>query len=150
MLDANRALAEREWDRALELARRVVEEPDFSDPMVPLEEVGKDRIVGYAAVEAMLVHAQRGDVEAMEAVLATVRTHDFMRPNVYTEAAQRLIGVYEETGDVVAACSAMEDVVAERPDEAVFFSWYGYNTARMTVDQVCPLDAPEEGEAPDL
>jgi len=62
MLDANAALAERDWDRALELALRVVEEPDFSDSMVPLEEVGEDRIVGYAAVEAMLVRAERGDV----------------------------------------------------------------------------------------
>ena len=62
MLDANMALAEGDRDRALELALRVVKEPDFSDSMVPLEEVGEDRIVGYAAVEAMLVRAERGDV----------------------------------------------------------------------------------------
>jgi len=86
----------------------------------------------------------------MEGILAEARTHDFMKSNVYTEAAQRLIGVYQETGDVLTACSAMEDVVAVRPDKAVFFAWYGYNTARMTVDQVCPLDAPSEGDSPDL
>lgn len=150
MLDANTALADGDWDRALELARPVVEDPDFSEPMVPLEEVGKERIVSYAAVEAMLVHAKRGDVGAMEAVLAQARAHDFVVPNIYIEAAQRLIGVYEETGDVVASCAAMEDVVAERPEEAVFFEWYGYNTARMTVDQVCPFDDPQDGESPDL
>jgi len=150
MLDANSALADSDWDRALALARAVVQDPDFSDSMVPIEEVGKERIVSYTAVEAMLVHAQRGDVEAMEAVLAQARAHDFVVPNIYTEAAQRLIGVYEETGDVVAACAAMEDVVAERPDEAVFFEWYGYNTARITVDQICPLDEPQDGESPDL
>jgi hypothetical protein len=150
MLDANVALAEGNWERALELATQAVNRPDFEDSMAPVEEVDKRRIVSYAAVEAMLVHAQRGDGAMMEAVLEQARSHDHVEPNVYTEAAERLMGVYGETGDVVEACAAMEEVVAQRPDEAVFFQWYGYNTARMTVDQVCPLDAPVEGESPQL
>ena len=150
MLDANAALAEGNWDRALELATQAVENPLFEDLIAPEEEVRKPRIVGYAAVEAMLVYAHRGDVEQMEAVLAQAREHVFFQPNIYTEAAQRLIGAYQESGDVVRACAAMEDVVAQRPDEAVFFQWYGYNTARLTVDQICPLDEPTEGDSPQL
>ncbi|MFW6136211.1 MAG: tetratricopeptide repeat protein [Chloroflexota bacterium] len=150
MLDANAALGEGEWDRALELAERVVRNPDFEDAMVPVEEVDRRRIVSYVAVEAMLVHAHRGDVAQMEAVLNHVQGVDFVEPNVYTEAAEHLLDVYREAGDVVEACAAMEDVVAQRPDQAVFFQWYGYNTARITVDQICPLDPPTEGEAPQL
>ena len=150
MLDANVALAQGEWDRALELASRAVEAPDFEDSIAPVEEVDKRRIVSYAAIEAMLVHAHRGEVDKMEAVLEEAQGHAFMEPNVYTEAAQTLIDVYEEMGDAEEACAAMEDVVAERPDEAVFLQWYGYNTARMSLDQVCPLDEPTEGDSPEL
>jgi hypothetical protein len=150
MLDANTALAEGHWDRALELATQAVENPDFEDSMAPVEEVDKRRIVSYAAVEAMLVHAHRGDVAQMEAVLAQAQGHDFAAPNVYTEAAEQLIEIYRETGDTAEACSAMEDVVAQQPEEAIFFQWYGYNTARITVDQICPLDESTEGESPQL
>lgn len=150
MLDANAALAEARWEEALEMAQRAVEEPNFEDSMAPVEEVDKRRIVSYAAVEAMLVHAQRGDVEAMEALLEQVQGHAFMAPNVYAEAAETLLDVYRETEDALEACAAMEDVVAARVEEAVFFQWYGYNTTRMTVDEVCPLDAPREGESPEL
>jgi hypothetical protein len=127
-----------------------VSDPDFEETMAPVEEVDKRRIVSYAAVEAMLVYAHRGDVAKMEAMLDQARSHDFVQPNIYTEAAERLLQVYGDTGDVVAACSAMEDVVAAQPDEAVFFQWYGYGTTRMTVDRVCPLDPPVEGESPEL
>ncbi|MFW6135705.1 MAG: tetratricopeptide repeat protein [Chloroflexota bacterium] len=150
MLDANTALAERDWDRALELAERAVNNPDFEDSMVPVEEVDKRRIISYAAVEAMLVHAHRGATAEMQAVLDQVQGYDFVEPNVYTEAAERLLQVYRDTGDALEACRALEAVVAQQPDEALFFQWYGYNTTRITVDQICPLDPPTEGESPQL
>ncbi len=150
MLDANTALAEGSWARALELASEAVNDPDFTDSMVPVEEVNKENIISYAAVEAMLVHAHRADVAQMESVLDLVRGHDVAGSNVYTAAAERLLEVYGETGDTVVACQAMEEVVAQRPDEAVFFQWYGYNTTRLTVDQICPLDAPTAGSSTEL
>lgn len=150
MLDANAALTEGRWDRALELAMEAVNDPDFAGSMAPVEQVDKRRIISYAAVEAMLVHAQRGDVAQMGAVLEQVQGYDFVEPNIYTEAAEQLFEVYADTGDTVEACAAMEEVVARQPDEAAFFQWYGYNTTRMTVDQICPLDPPAEGESPEL
>lgn len=145
MLDANQALRDGDLDRALSLATQAVEEPSFEEPMGPVEEVDQRRIISFAAVEAMLVHALRDDVDGMEAVLSRAREHAVVMDNIYTDAAERLIEVYRETGDAVQACSAMEDVVAADPDEAVFFQWYGYGTERMTLDDVCPLDAPSEG-----
>ncbi len=150
MLDANTALAQDDWDRALELASQVVSDPDFDELMAPVEEVDKQRIVSYAAVQAMLVHAHRDDVAAMEAVLDQALSHGFVEPNIYSEAAQRMLHVYRETADPVQACSAMQDVVVERPDEAVFFQWYGYNTERITVDDICPLTDPTEDEPTQL
>lgn len=150
MLDANTALEENNWDRALELAMQAVNNPDFEDSMVPVEEVDKQRIVSYAAVEAMLVYANREDAEAMEAILDQALGYDFVEPNIYTDAAEHLLEVYRDTGDVVDACAAMEDVVAQQPDQAVFFQFYGYNTTRITVDQACPLDPPTEDDSPQL
>ena len=150
MLDANTALEESKWDRALELATQVVNNPDFEDSMVPVEEVDRRRITSYAAVEAMLVYAHRDDVASMETVLDQTLEYDFVEPNVYIDAAERLLEVYRDTGDAVEACAAMEDLIAQQPDQAVFFQFYGYNTTRITVDQVCPLDPPSEGDSPQL
>jgi hypothetical protein len=150
MLDANMALEESKWDRALELATQAVNNPDFEDSMVPVEEVDRRRITSYAAVEAMLVYAHRGDVAGMETVLDQTLEYNFVEPNVYIDAAERLLEVYRDTEDVFEACAAMEDVVAQQPDQAVFFQFYGYNTTRITVDQVCPLDPPSEGDSPQL
>ena len=150
MLDANTALAREEWERALELAEQAVDNPDFEASMVPVEAVDKQRIISYAAAEAMLVYAYRDDPARMEAVLRRALEQDAVQPNIYTEAAERLLVVYGETGDPLEACAGMEAVVAQRPGEAVFFQWYGYNTTRLTVDDICPLNPPRGEEAPAL
>ncbi len=150
VFDANVALAEGDLDAALELALDVVEDPNFADMMAPVEPVDKARIVSYAGVEVMLVHALRDEPEAMAGVLEEVRAHEFVTDTLYVEAAQTLLDVYQETGDAVEACARMEDVVAADPDRGVFFQWYGYGTERMALDQICPLDEPREGESPQM
>ena len=118
--------------------------------MAPVEPLDKARILSYAAVEAMVVHALSGDIAAMEAVLTQVRDIPTVTENVYLDAARTLLTSYRETGDATAACAAMEDVIAGQDDPPVFFQWYGYGTERMTLDEVCPLDAPVAGETPQL
>ena len=150
MIDANTALKNGHWDRALDLAERALDNPDFSDTMFPVEDVDRRRILTYAAVEVMLVQARRDDLPAMEAALDRVRELPFYEPNPYSEAAERLLTVYRGTQDLTAACAAVEEVITAQPGEAVFFQQYGYNTERLTADQVCPLDQPAEAESPQL
>ena len=150
MLDANTALAEGNYEEALDLAMRALESPTFEDTMAPVEPLDKARILSYAAAEAMLVHALAGDIEAMEAVLTQVRSIPDVAENVYLEAAEMLMQSYRETEDANSACEAMEDVIAGQTEPPVFFQWYGYGTERMTVDEVCPLDAPVAGDTPQL
>jgi len=93
----------------------------------------------------MLVHAQRGDVEAMRQVQADLLARSPGLPQtLYADAAAYLLEAYEATGDALAACMAMEHFVAGRATEAAFFEWYGYGTERLTLDRICPLDQATE------
>ncbi|MFN2108407.1 MAG: hypothetical protein ACK2UI_01975, partial [Anaerolineae bacterium] len=146
MLDANAALANGEWDTALNLALAVVNYPGvYEDDWLTTEAWA--RIVGYATLEAMFVYAQQGDVEAMQQVHAGLLSRSASAPNnPYPDAAWQVLETYEATGDPLAACLAAEDFIAARAEDAAFFEWYGYGMERLTVDQICPLDhAIEEG-----
>jgi len=150
MLDANAALANGEWDTALELARAVIDYPGIYEDDGWLTTEAWVRIVGYATLEAMFVYAEWGDLEAMREVYVRLRLRSHSALNdPYPEAAWRTLEVYEATGDPLAACLAAEQFIAERVEEAAFFEWYGYGTERLTVDRVCPLDRAEE-EGPPL
>jgi hypothetical protein len=150
MFDANTALTNGNNETALQLAMSALETSNFEDTMSPVEPLDKARILSYAAAEAMLVHALSDDIDAMEAILDQARSIPDITDNVYLDAAERLLATYRETGDVVSACAAMEDVVSEPSDPPVFFQWYGYGTERLRLDRICPLDAPLPGESPQL
>ena len=147
MLDANAALANEDWETALDLALAVVNYPSIYEDEGWLTPEAWTRIVGYATLEAMFVYAQQGNVEAMRQVHAGLLSRSATAPNdPYPDAAWHTLEVYESTSDPLAACLAAEDFIAARAEDAVFFDWYGYGTERMTLDRICPLDrAAEEG-----
>lgn len=140
ILDANTALARGQWDTALALALDVVNAPGiYTDDWTPADAWA--RIVGYAAIEALLVHAHRGDGNAMTDVYGQLLARNYAMPNnPYPAAAERLLNIYRQTGDVLAACQAMEAVLVEHAGAAEFFDWYGYGTERLPQTQLCPLD----------
>lgn len=147
MLDANTALANEEWDTALNLALAVVNYPGVYEDEGWLTPDAWARIVGYATLEAMFVYAQQGDVEAMRQVHASLMLRSYSAPNdPYPDAVWRALEVYEATSDPLAVCIAAEEFIAARAEDALFFEWYGYGTERLTVDRICPLNqAAEEG-----
>ncbi len=145
MLDANTALANEDWDAALDQALAVVNYPGIYEDEGWLTTEAWARIVGYATIEAMLVYAQRGDVAAMQQVHASLLSRSDSTPNnPYPEAAAYLLEAYEATGDALAACIAVEHFIGERMETAMFFEWYGYGTERLTIDRICPLDHTTE------
>jgi len=147
MLDANTALANEDWDTALDLALAVVNYPGVYEDEGWLTTESWARIVGYATLEAMFIYAQQGDVEAMRQVHAGLMLRSQSAPNnPYPDAVWRVQEVYEATGDPLAACIAAEEFIVARAEDAAFFEWYGYGTERLTLDRICPLDrAAEEG-----
>ena len=147
MLDANAALANGEWDAALDLALAVVDYPGIYEDDGWLTTEAWARIVGYATLEAMFVYAQQDDVEAMRQVHTNLIARSYNAPNdPYPGAGWYALEVYESTGDALAACLAAENFIAAHAEDAAFFEWYGYGTERLTVDRICPLDrVAEEG-----
>ncbi len=142
MLDANTALANGDWDAALSLAQAVLDRRGvYKDEEGWLTTGAWARIVGYAAIEAMLAHAHRGDIDAMRQVQADLLARSPALPQtLYADAAAYLLEAYEATTDPLAACMAVEHFIAERAADAAFFEWYGYGTERLTVERICPLD----------
>jgi hypothetical protein len=146
MLDAHAALAAGDLDRALSLATSVLVQP-YTDPNADHRERRDDRIAAFAAIEAMLVHALRGEPEQVAALAEEVAAQYDGADNAYVEAAQRLRETYERTGDPVAACGEMARVVRERLNAAQFYGLYGYNQERLRVDNLCaPGSAAPAGQ----
>ncbi|HOU14396.1 MAG TPA: hypothetical protein PKZ84_14910 [Anaerolineae bacterium] len=145
MLDANTALANEDWDTALDLALSVINHPGIYTDEGWLTAEAWARIVGYATVEAMLVYAERGDVAALRQVHADLLARTDGAPNtLYAAAAGYVLEVYEATDDALAACLAVESFIGDRVEAAAFFDWYGYGTERFTLDRICPLDQTAE------
>ena len=146
MLDANAALASGDLDRALELALQAVnsDRATYFDG----DSGSRLRIQSYAAIEAMLVYALRGEPQPMEALWRTVESNWAGADSVYVVAARDLWHTYQATRDVGAACAAAKQVVRTDLEHAPFFQYYGYAMERLTLDRFCPLDRRREpGEA---
>lgn len=141
MLDANWALARKDLEKALQLAMQVLSRPEARPGNGwGFDEWERVRIVSYAAIEAMLVHAMRGEAEAIEPLLRHVEENYDRLNNPYVEAARRLWEVYMNTRDPILACEEVERVVRENQSEASFLKWPGYATEILSVQNICPLD----------
>lgn len=138
MLDANTALAAGDLDAALKLALGVLNQEETPDDVTP---EGMSRMISYATIEGLLVYAKRDNLPAMETLYNDLKSRPLAEPdNVYIDAAATLVETYRQTNDALAACLAAEATVAERAANAMFFEWYGYNTERINVGHICPLD----------
>jgi hypothetical protein len=139
-LDANAALRAQDWDTALALAMSVVSNPTMAAGATFSEEE-RARIVSYAAIEAMLIHAMRQESGAIEALLYEIEEKYSYSLNPYIEAARQLWTVYRGTQDPHLACEAMALHVRERWNQAKLLQQPAIET--LALEQVCPLTSEE-------
>lgn len=137
MLDSNAALAAGNLDRALELAQQAIHQPDRERYY---DTVAERRIVSYAAIQGMLVYGLRHEPNAMRDLLREVESRYSRPDNPYAQAARDLWETFGRTGDVVAACMAVTQSARVNFEQAQFFQFYGYNTERLRLNQICPLN----------
>ncbi len=69
-------------------------------------------------------------------LLERLRSQYDRADNPFVPAAQTLWDTYQASGDVAAACAAMEEAVRLRGDALLL----PYTSERLEVEQVCPLD----------
>lgn len=140
ILDANRALARGDLNSALQLAYLAMADPDRGDALstVPRADAAiyQARLVSYAAAEAMLVHLLRGDSADARALLERLRSGFDRADNPFLPAAQVLWDSYQTSGDVAAACAAMEEAIRLHGDALLL----PYASERLEVQDVCPLE----------
>lgn len=139
LIDANVALADGDLDRALELAAQVWEAPLQGINLHIFyvdEEPIKARMATYAAIEAMVVHALRGEAQAMQDLLAQAEARYNRPDNPFLPAARILWQTFDATGDALAACQAMERAVRLRGDTLLL----RYASEQLETGQFCPLD----------
>ena len=142
VLDARRSLAQGDLDQALTLALDALEAPTTGleawNSSAADRAASAARVASYAAAEAMLVHALRGDAPAMQALLTQTEARYARADNPFLPAARALWQTYDATGDAMAACRALERSIRLRGDPAllVFNHW----AAQQKFDPICPLD----------
>jgi hypothetical protein len=141
VLDANEALKNYRIDEALKIARKALQNPQMFDKYY-ITEKNQVRILAYATIEAMLAYLKQLPPNLTEAEFllneAQQKYNKFNNP--YVPAAQILFQTYVETKDLFSACKKMEVYVLNAGKDAEFLEWYGYNTEKINLEDVCPWD----------
>ena len=140
MIDANRALSEGDTDSALALAMQALEHPESGRAMSSLDyfdiSSATARIATYAAAEAMLVHALHNEPQAMQELLAQVEARYDRPDNPFLPAARELWETFDETGNALTVCLAMERSIRLWND----WQFLPMASEQLELEQICPLD----------
>jgi len=147
MLDANKALKENNLTDALKLATQALQNPnsgvssdEYGDEYGYVNERDQVRILSYVAIEAMLVYLKQSppDLNSVNSLLQEITQKYNKFDNPYINASQILRDTYLTTGDIQKACQAMENEILKAGDNAEFLHWYGYNTEKLDLKNLCP------------
>ena len=143
MLDANKALKENNLTDALKLVTQALQNPNSGvsfDEYGYVNERDQVRILSYAAIQAMLVYLRQSppDLNSVNSLLQEITQKYNKFDNPYINASQILRDTYLATGNVQKACQTMEDEILKAGDNAKFLHWYGYNTEKLDLKDLCP------------
>jgi len=143
MLDANKSLREDNLTDALKLATQALQNPNSgvsSDEYSYINERDQVRILSYVAIEVMLTYLKRSpsNLNSVDSLLQDIKQKYDKLDNPYINAAQVLRDMYVNTQDVVKACQAMENEILKVGENAEFLHWYGYNTEKLDLKNLCP------------
>ncbi len=139
VLDAQKALAQGEVFKALELAESVLYEEDYQG-YADVDAYSEARIVPYAGAIAMLIRAQLDQPGAVADIMITIEQRYGESGSPFVDGARSLWHTYRRTQDPVKACQALEESIFASLNQASFFERYGYATERLDAWDVCPLD----------
>jgi hypothetical protein len=150
MLDARRALEERDTETALELAEDVFNEKNYAT-YDQVNSYAEARIVPYAGALAMLARMQLEQPGAVAELMIAIEQRYGESGSPFVEGARAAWQAYRRTQDPLSACRALEETVTLQAAKAPFFEVYGTRTERITTWDICPWDEkPRQGTPPNL
>lgn len=141
VLDGNYALLRGSPDdlaEAVEHYRRALEDDSLTACWVRPNEVAELR--SFAAFRLAMAYAYLGDTAQAQAAIERLQT-DYP-DSVYAQIGDIWWTAYEPTGDMAAACAAVDAFVAEpdpHPEAYEILSDYGYANPSFAAGDVCPV-----------
>ncbi len=148
VVDAQEALHKGDLARALDLARQVVASPreGYREESLTFSADEEARIVSYAALQAMYVHAIRGEPERMAFYLDEIKRRYTRLSNPFIEIAQILFDQYQITRNAAKACAAAQTAIRNWGSDARLLGPSSISTEGVNPAELCP--APGGAEAP--
>jgi hypothetical protein len=135
VLDANQALLERDYEKAVALYREAVDNPRLETWM---EESEREGLSGFSRYRLVLTHLLMGDVGLAQTTRLELLNQQ--PDNIYAQVATVLWDSYNTNEDLRAACEEVGAFARSHPETAEVLNDYGYSNPSFTVDEVCPSE----------
>ena len=133
VMDANQALLEGKYERAVTLYEQAIENPSLQ---IWMEESEREELTAFARYRLSLAYLLLGDIA--DAKLARDGLLTEQPDNIYAQVVTVLWDTYLVGADLTAACEAVGTFAAAHPATANVLADYGYGNPTFTPEEVCP------------
>jgi hypothetical protein len=134
VLDANQALLDGEYERAVLLYREAIDDDTLQ---IWMEEQEREDLAAFSRYRLALTYLLMGEVglaqDAREELL------NAQPDDIYAQVVNVLWDAYAQDGDLRAACERVGEFAATHPETASVLADYGYGNPTFTPQEVCPL-----------
>jgi len=134
VLDANQALLDAEYERAITLYQEAINNPDLETWM---EESKRGELTAFARYRLSLTYLLLGKLgeaqSARDGLLAE------QPENIYAQVVTVLWNAYTIDEDLRTACEAVRGFADEHPETVEVLADYGYGNPTFTPEEVCPI-----------
>jgi hypothetical protein len=138
--DADQAFLDGDFETALELYDRVINDSSLDDWIA--EQEGARTLAAYASYRRVLTFLQLGQLENGQAELTTLQGS--FQPETtgfaYVELAQTLWDEFQASSDVALACQAVRDYAQAHTDTILDPLYYGYANRTYVAIDICPIE----------
>lgn len=139
VLDANRALADAETPEDLADAKALYEKAVTDESLIKcwVRPGELEELRSFSLFRLALIAATEGDTQgAADRVTELAATYP---DAVLVEPAQTWLELFEENGDISAACDAVTAFAEENPEAWEILADYGYTNPSFEASDVCPV-----------
>ncbi len=134
VVDANQALLDGDYQRAVALYREAIENPNLE---IWIEETEREELIAFARYRLSFTYLLLDEVASAQSAQDELLTEQ--PENIYAQVMTVLWDAYLVDGDLTAACEAVGSFAALHPETADVLADYGYTNPTFTPEDVCPM-----------